>query len=174
MDLRLKRTPAIWLVGFMGCGKSTVGAKLAEELGWTFIDLDEEIECEAGRSISAIFDAQGEAAFRDLEHDALRNQAARVRRGGARVVALGGGAFVEDRNRNELEHCGVSVWLDLPVEQLWDRVSISKDRPLGRDREAFEERYRGRHASYAKADYKISAEGDPAAVVLRVLELGLL
>ena len=174
MDLRLKRTPVIWLVGFMGCGKSTIGARLAQQLGWTFVDLDAEIESEAGRSISDIFEAEGESVFRDLEHEALLHQIQRVRRGGARVVALGGGAFAEERNRCELDDCGVSVWLDLPVEELWERVSGSDERPLGRDREAFERRYRGRQPSYALADYRISAEGGPLEVVSRVLDLGLL
>ncbi len=174
MDLRLKRSPVIWLVGFMGCGKSTVGGLLSQELGWKFVDLDDEIESEAGRSISTIFEKSGEAAFRDLECEALLGQVSRVRRGSARVVALGGGAFVPDRNRREIEDCGVSIWLDVPLERLWERVSISTDRPLANDRNAFEQRYRDRLDFYRLADYQLSGEGSPPEVVARVLDLGML
>ena len=69
MILKLKRTPGIYLVGFMGSGKSTIGWRLADELGWRFIDLDEEIEAAQGRPISDIFDQDGEDLFRRLEHD---------------------------------------------------------------------------------------------------------
>ncbi len=79
MILKLKRTPAIYLVGFMGCGKSTVGRALADELGWTFVDLDEEIERKQGATIASIFDTRGEAAFREMECDALRERSARYR-----------------------------------------------------------------------------------------------
>ena len=71
MNLRLKRAPGIYLVGFMGCGKSTVGRVLADELGWSFFDLDDEIENGAGTTIGEIFDTQGEEIFRAMEAKAL-------------------------------------------------------------------------------------------------------
>src|ERR1700719_1326837 len=74
MNLKLKLSPAIYLVGFMGCGKSIVGRALADELGWSFIDLDEDIEKRAGASIADVFDTQGEANFRALESEALKNR----------------------------------------------------------------------------------------------------
>ena len=93
MDLRLKQAPVIWLAGFMGSGKSTAGKLLAKKLGWSFVDLDAEIERTAGKRIAEIFAEQGEDAFRDLEHQQLLSQVRISRQGGACVVALGGGAY---------------------------------------------------------------------------------
>ena len=81
MILKLKLTPGIYLVGFMGCGKTTVGQALADELGWSFFDLDEDIEKAAGCSIASIFDTRGEAAFREMETAALKKRIASVRMG---------------------------------------------------------------------------------------------
>ncbi len=74
MILKLKQTPGIYLVGFMGCGKSTVGSALADELGWSFFDLDQEIEKAAGASVAEIFDQRGESEFRTLETEALKKR----------------------------------------------------------------------------------------------------
>src|SRR4051794_16672137 len=94
MILKLKRTPGIYLVGFMGSGKSTVGRALAEELGWRFVDLDQEIEQSQGMSVSEIFEQRGEPAFREIETAALRQQVKAIECGRPHVVALGGGAFL--------------------------------------------------------------------------------
>src|SRR5579862_9900078 len=93
MILKLKRTPGIYLVGFMGSGKSTVGRALADELGWSFFDLDDEIERREGATISELFDTRGEASFRQAESAALRERVVQVERGRPQVVSLGGGAF---------------------------------------------------------------------------------
>src|SRR5689334_12761274 len=98
MVLKLKRTPGIYLVGFMGCGKSTVGRALADEIGWTFLDLDEEIERQQGRSISGIFEKEGEPSFREIESAVLKEKVKLVDRGRPHVIALGGGAFLSDAN----------------------------------------------------------------------------
>ena len=98
MILKLKQTPGIFLVGFMGCGKSTVGSALADELGWSFFDLDEEIEKAAGASVTEIFDQRGEAEFRTLETEALKKRVHNVRTGRPQVIALGGGAFTFEEN----------------------------------------------------------------------------
>ena len=90
MDTRLIRTPALYLVGFMGCGKTTVGAALADELGWSFHDLDGEIEAAAGVAIAEIFVQQGEAEFRRQEHAALERRVRTAQHGQPMVVALGG------------------------------------------------------------------------------------
>ena len=95
MILKLKRTPGIFLVGFMGSGKSTVGRALAEELGWGFADLDEDIEKREGMSISQIFDTGGEAEFRRAETAALRERVRSIERGKPCVDRPGRRGFLE-------------------------------------------------------------------------------
>jgi len=112
MILKLKRTPGIYLVGFMGCGKSTVGSALADELGWSFVDLDEEIERREGASIAEIFDQRGEAEFRHIESAALRDRVRNVQSGRPQVVSLGGGAFLPEENFEMVSNNGVTIWLD--------------------------------------------------------------
>ena len=172
MHVRLKSTPGIYLAGFMGCGKTTVGRKLAERLAWDFADLDDEIERRAGSEISEIFSRYGEHTFRAIERDALTEQARLVRNGRARVVALGGGTFADERNRDTMRQAGLSLWLDVPLEQLWARVSGYDHRPLARDRAAFENLYEKRLEEYAKADFTVAAgAGDPDRIVDDVLAL---
>ncbi len=173
MHQRLKATPGIYLVGFMGCGKSTVGRLLAERLGWDFVDLDAEIEREAGKPIARIFDEDGEDAFRNFEYEAVCRQTNAVRRGGARVAALGGGAFVPERNRCRLEDAGLTLWLDLPLDALWERVREETDRPLARDRSRFEELFAKRKPVYEKSDYRVDAAQSPEQIVAAILKLGI-
>jgi shikimate kinase len=174
MHLKLKGSPIICLVGFMGSGKSTVGRLLAERLGWTFVDLDEEIERQTGRTIAEIFAAEGEPRFRALEREALREQCSQAQHGRARVVALGGGAFAEADNRERLELGGVSIWLDCPVDRMWPRVEGQTHRPLARDRAQFEALYRRRLDSYRLADFTIPADTDrPEEILEAILKLHL-
>lgn len=162
----------IFLAGFMGCGKSTIGPLLGGRLGWPFVDLDTEIERRAGRSIPEIFAQEGEAAFRDREHEALREQAELGLAGQPRVVALGGGAFAYARNRGLLNEVGVTVWLDADADTLWNRVRLEAHRPLARDRAAFETLLASRREAYALADGRVDATASPDEVVRRVFELG--
>ena len=118
MLLQLKRTPGLYLVGFMGSGKSAVGNLLAEELGWTFADVDDDIENAQGVSIAEIFDTRGEEEFRQIEQDALRKRVRDVECGKPMVVALGGGAFLDPANRKLLQERGVTVWLDCPFHRI--------------------------------------------------------
>jgi shikimate kinase len=173
MDLRLKQAPVIWLAGFMGSGKSTAGKLLAKKLGWSFVDLDAEIERAAGKPIPEIFEQQGEDAFRELEHQQLLGQIRRSRQGGASVVALGGGAFAAQRNRDAIEDCGVALWLDPPFPILWARVSGNDKRPLAKDPEAFKQLYDSRRDAYALAPYRIGADTSDGAVA-EILDLNLL
>jgi len=172
MIVKLARTPGIFLVGFMGSGKTTVGRLLAERLGWNFVDLDKEIEAEQKMRIPEIFDRFGEAHFRRIEHEALRRCVRAIQRGEPTVVALGGGAFAQPQNLGLLQDNGVTIWLDCPAEVAWRRVEQDGGRPLARQLEQFEQLYRARRASYACADYRIETAGqDPAAAVEAILRL---
>ena len=89
MNLRLKQTPGIYLLGFMASGKSTVGRHLAHRLGWSFFDLDDEIEAAEQTTIAQIFDTRGEAEFRRIESEMLAQHVRSIEHGRAAVVALG-------------------------------------------------------------------------------------
>ena len=169
MILKLVRTPGIFLVGFMGCGKTTVGKLLADRLGWSFVDLDEETEAEQKISISRIFDQFGEEHFRKLETEAIRKRTRMVRSGRPMVVALGGGAFARPENLQLLEDHGVTMWLDCPLEMAQRRVESSSDRPLARDPQKFCELFEARQPSYARADYRIAVASDDPAVVVNAI-----
>jgi len=174
MILKLKRTPAIYLVGFMGSGKSTVGSALAEELGWTFIDLDEEIERHEHSTIAHIFDTRGEAEFRRMEHLALRKRVHHVQSGHPQVVALGGGAFLSEENFELVSNNGVTVWLDCPLADIERRVGKETHRPLARDPAHLRKLFEARRHGYARADYRIEVVDDDArSAVARVLALPL-
>jgi shikimate kinase len=172
MILRLKRTPGIYLVGFMGSGKSTLGKLLAEEIGWTFADSDDLIEQATGLSIPALFESKGEDEFRNLEHQALRKLVDQIERGRPHVVALGGGAFVSARNVQLLQNNGVSIWLDCPVELLERRVARHTHRPLAKDPARFRQLFEERRAAYSRADYRIDiAEIDAQRNLTAILQL---
>jgi shikimate kinase len=174
MMLKLKRTPGIYLVGFMGCGKSTVGRALADELGWSFFDLDNEIESGAGSTISEIFDKQGEPVFRALEAAALAKRVKAVQFGHPQVIALGGGALMDEKNFDLIINHGVVVWLDTPFELIEKRVAAESHRPLARDRERLRELFEIRCPKYAQADFRVEAPDEEAmATVRRILELPL-
>lgn len=172
MILKLARTPAVYLVGFMGSGKTTVGRLLADRLGWSFIDLDTEIEAEQGMPIAQIFHRHGEEQFRKVETEALRRRVRLVQTGRPMVVALGGGAFAQECNYDLVEHNGVTVWLDCPLVVAWQRVESNSDRPLARDPERFRALYEARRICYARADFRVDAGGeDPESVVEALLAL---
>lgn len=175
MILQLKRSPGIYLVGFMGCGKSTVGQRLADEIGWRFVDLDTRIEEQQQTTIGSVFESQGEAAFRQMEAAALDELIREVYRGRATVASLGGGAFAWPGNRERLVDSGVSIWLDVPLDRLSRRVAGHPHRPLARDPERFATLFEQRRPLYALADYKIEFDSDNAQeAVEAILALGLL
>ncbi len=166
MILKLKRTPGIYIVGFMGSGKSTVGRGLAKHLGWRFADLDEDIEAREQMPITQIFDTRGEDDFRRLEHDALKRRIADVARGVPWVIAVGGGCFAQSRNFDLITNHGLSIWLDTPLEMIRSRIASSTSRPLARDPEKFEQLFHARREAYQKADYRVevTASGSPGAI----------
>src|SRR5581483_11319401 len=120
---KLKLTPGVYLVGFMACGKTTIGRKLAYELGWSFADIDEDIEAEEKIPVHQIFDQRGEAEFRKIETRAIQKRVKGVRTGRPMVVALGGGSFTQQENFELLENNGVSIWLDVPLALVRRRLA---------------------------------------------------
>ena len=174
MILKLKRTPGIYLVGFMGSGKSTIGRLLAERIGWHFVDLDEEVEAAEKMSILEIFETRGEAEFRRVERERMRERVRAIECGRPTVLALGGGAIAQPENYALVENNGVTIWLDCPFETVRRRVAPASHRPLARDRVSFAQLYETRRESYARADYRIPIESDdPAVAVEAVLRLPL-
>jgi shikimate kinase len=172
MLLKLKRTPGLYLVGFMGSGKSAVGRLLADELGWSFADLDEDIQTAEGVSIAEIFDTRGEAEFRRIEREALHRRVRDVECGKPMVLALGGGAFVDPANRKLLHERGVTLWLDCPFPRVHARIKDQTHRPLARDPEKLQQLFDDRRDLYSQAEHRIEADtDDPAAIVARILQL---
>jgi shikimate kinase len=174
MILKLKRTPGIFLVGFMGCGKSTVGEALAEELGWSFIDLDEEIERREGTTIAEIFDQRGEAEFRKIESKVLQDRVRNVQSGRPQVVSLGGGAFLSEENVEAVSNNGVTIWLDCAFSHIERRLTGHTHRPLARDPEQLRKLFDARRDGYARADYRVEiVDDDTRSAVARILALPL-
>jgi shikimate kinase len=172
MILKLKRTPGLYVVGFMASGKTTLGRMLAEHIGWGFADLDEEIERAEKRTIAEIFDAEGEAEFRRIEHEAMRRHVTDVERGKPIVMALGGGAFVQPDNYALLENNGVTLWLDCPLGLIERRVTANSNRPLARDVEKLRALYNERRNGYSLADFRVEAcFEDPRENLAAVLAL---
>lgn len=114
------------LVGLMGAGKSAIGRIVAQQLGLSFVDTDTEIERVSRMSISELFAAYGEEEFRALETRVIK----RLLRTGPRVVSTGGGAFINEKTRKQIERGGLSVWLNADLEVLWERVNKRDHRPL--------------------------------------------
>ena len=171
MDNKLKRSPGVYLTGFMGSGKTTIARALADRLGWDFIDLDEEIENAEKTTIAQLFESRGEPEFRRIETEMIRRVMRKVERGMAAVVALGGGAFVQPDNADLFESHGVLVWLDCPLETIEQRIKESDSRPLARDPAAFRKLYEERRAAYGRADYRVDANCDPERTVDLILGL---
>jgi shikimate kinase len=152
----MNRHRRIVIVGFMGCGKTTVAAALAERLGCAMSDLDSFITDREGRSPAEIIAQDSESSFREIETQALRVV---LEENAARVIALGGGAWMIEANRELVaqHHC-LSVWLDAPFELCWERITASGPvRPLAPDRESAQLLYESRRASYELAQLRIDA-----------------
>jgi shikimate kinase len=172
MILKLKQTPGIYLVGFMGSGKSTVGQLLAEEIGWPFADLDRDIEMQHSSTVPALFETLGEPGFRRLEAEALALRVRSVKNGLPVVLALGGGAYVSEANAALMDTSGISIWLDTPFEKIRARVSRANHRPLAADPVFFHELFLTRRAAYAKAAYTIQVTSDdPSETLAQLLQL---
>lgn len=157
----------IYLVGFMAAGKTTVARALADRLGWRAEDIDELIEARERRTVAEIFAKNGEPYFRALERDILKLLLP-LRHV---VVATGGGTFMDPDNRAAINLDGVSVWLDVPLEDLIARLPADGRRPLAADRAQMERLFTVRQVAYASAQFRIDARGaHPEAIAERIIE----
>ena len=147
------KTDKIYLVGFMGAGKSSVARALARRLDWRALDVDELIEQREHQAVAQIFSKHGEPYFRAVERQVLMDQVPSRHL----VVATGGGTFVDAQNRSVINRDGLSVWLDVPIERLIACVPNDGRRPLAADRAEFERLYLARRAAYEHANYRVDA-----------------
>ncbi len=153
------------LVGFMGCGKSTVGKALAQALNIPFVDLDEEIALMAKAPIPQIFATVGEVGFRDYEYNAVRLLPPKC------VVATGGGAFAWPKTHTLLQENTATVWLKVPLPLLWERLRAERThRPLLQSptwQQDTETLYAKRQPWYEKAQVIIPADGDDVSTLVQ-------
>lgn len=173
MDMGKRLDRPVVLVGLMGVGKSTVGRRLAKRLGLPFVDSDSEIEGAAGLTAAEVFERYGEKDFRDGE----RRLVARLIEGEVRVIATGGGAYVDPRTRELLNDRAITIWLDAPIEVLAERTARRDTRPLLRTanpKQTLERLSEQRRPSYAEAHIHVrsgdGAHKDVVDTILRALE----
>ena len=157
------------LVGLMGAGKSTVGRRLARRLGLPFIDSDSAIEDASGLPAGEVFERYGEADFRDGE----RRLVARLIDGGVRVIATGGGAYVNEQTRRLLNEKAITVWLDAPTELLAERTARRPEtRPMlnkGDRSEILQSLMEQRRPKYAEAHIRVPSRGGGHAEVVEII-----
>lgn len=161
---------SIYIIGMMGAGKTTVGELLAKELEYRFFDTDVLIERVKGKAIAEIFKTEGEDEFREIESQVLGSLSAYMKS----VVATGGGIVLRQKNWSYLHH-GIVVWLDLPVEQLYQRLQGDTTRPLLQEVDPLEKLRSlldDRQGLYSQADLQVTMTGEetPEGVARRVLE----
>lgn len=159
---------SIVLVGLMGAGKSTIGRRLARKLRLEFVDSDTEIEHVTGYPVGEMFERFGEEAFRDGE----RRVVARLVEGPPRVIATGGGVFVNPDTRALLNGRAVTIWLDAPIEVLADRTGRRDTRPLlrGGDRlEILRKLGEERSSAYSQAHIRVPTSVSPHQEVVEAV-----
>jgi len=158
----------IFLVGFMGAGKTTTGRTLAQKMGWGFIDLDEIIESHIDKSVQHIFADMGEDEFRRIEQSTLKTCAELERM----VISLGGGAYISEENRRVIDSAGISVLLECPVEVCLSRVEYDGSRPLLKNRSEVQALFERRMPYYRLADFSVSsAVSSPVEIADQIIEL---
>jgi shikimate kinase len=157
----------IYLVGFMAAGKTTVARALAARLGWRAEDIDELIEARERRTVADLFARQGEPYFRGVEREILRLLLP-LRHV---VVATGGGTFMDPENRAAINLDGLSVWLDVPLEELIPRLPADGRRPLAADRLQLERLFAIRQEAYASAQMRVDARNaSPEEIADRIMD----
>ena len=160
------------LIGFMGAGKTTVGRALGKRLRRPFYDLDDLIEQREGRSIPQIFASAGEAGFRRAETAALMALLQEIAVSGDLILALGGGAFVEEQNRALLQQAGaITILLEAPLDELRRRCrGEHKVRPLAQQEERFAQLHASRQAEYQRSQHRVQTAGKPVEQVAAEIE----
>ena len=155
----------LYLVGFMGAGKSTVARALGRRIGWRVEDIDERIEARERKSIAAIFAQQGEPYFRQLERQVLGE----LLPDRQIVIASGGGTFAEPDNRALMLADGAVAWIDVPLSRLIERIPADGRRPLAGDRLQMEQLFARRQLAYAQAHVRVDGTRPVAEVVEHLL-----
>jgi shikimate kinase / 3-dehydroquinate synthase len=161
---RLGRRPIV-LIGLMGCGKSSIGKRLAARLSLPFVDADDEIERAAAKTINDIFADHGEDHFRDGERKVI----SRLLANGAQVLATGGGAYMHPETRQRVRDTGISIWLRAELPVLMRRVSKRDTRPLlrtGNPEATMRKLIESRYPVYAEADLTVESRDEPHDVIV--------
>jgi len=142
------------ITGFMGCGKTKVARELAQRLNLAMVDLDDRITERKGRSPAQLIKEEGEPSFRSIESEVFREL---LETEAPCVIALGGGAWIEERNRDLINQCSCkSIWLDVPFEVCWARIEASdEERPLGKTRDQAQRLYERRRPIYQLAQVHV-------------------
>ena len=156
----------LYLVGFMGAGKTSVARALGRRMGWRVEDIDHRIEAREHQRVAEIFARRGEPYFRSIEREVLRDLLSERHA----VVATGGGTFVDPDNRAAMLSDGAVAWLDVPLERVIERVPADGRRPLAADRVQMEQLYARRRAAYSQAHVRIDASRPLPEIVERILE----
>jgi shikimate kinase len=156
----------LYLVGFMGAGKTSVARALGRRMDWRVEDIDHRIEARERQRVAEIFAQRGEPYFRTVEREVLRELLGQRHA----VVATGGGTFIDPDNRTAMLSDGAVAWLDVPLERVIERVPADGRRPLAADRVQMEQLYARRRAAYSQAHVRIDASRPVAEIVERILE----
>jgi shikimate kinase len=155
----MRSDPPIIIAGFMGSGKTTVAESLARKLHCSAVDLDQAITVSTGRTPKVIIEEDGEKSFREIETRSLQDTLQNRSTG---IIALGGGAWTLQRNRDLInEHGGITVWLDAPFELCWERIlATGGGRPLATDLRQAQQLYAERRSNYALAQLHVAVTAD--------------
>lgn len=167
-------TRRVFLIGFMGAGKTTVGRELARRRRARFVDLDDLIEQREGQTIAQIFASAGEQAFRRIESAVLLSLLQENAGGGDLVVALGGGAFIQPENRKTIKRAaGTTVLLQASLSELQRRCQNDDSRrirPLAKERDRFAELFASRQALYELAEFHVATENRSIEQVVNAIQ----